>query len=130
STTPGGRWGRQRSAPGCWPSSPPCSTARRPDHVATWGILQPCPPRRDPSPMSEATAAAPQHNALGRMLDVVERVGNKVPHPAIIFLILIAVVIILSQVLYIAGVSVTYDVAEPPAVPALEGYPSGSSVEI
>ena len=34
---------------------------------------------------------------MQRMLDVVERVGNRVPHPVIIFLILIGVVIVLSQ---------------------------------
>ena len=53
--------------------------------------------------MTEATAA-PQHTFLGRMLDTIERVGNKVPHPAIIFIILIAGVIVLSQLLYCAGV--------------------------
>ena len=78
--------------------------------------------------MTEATA--PQHTFLGRMLDTIERVGNKVPHPAIIFIILIAGVIVLSQLLFWAGVSVTYDVAEPPPVAGEVGYPSGSSVEV
>ena len=32
---------------------------------------------------------------MQKVLDVVERVGNKVPHPAVIFLILIAIVILL-----------------------------------
>ena len=40
--------------------------------------------------MTDSTAPAPQHTFLGRMLDTIERVGNKVPHPAIIFIILIA----------------------------------------
>jgi aminobenzoyl-glutamate transport protein len=75
-------------------------------------------------------AAAEQHTALGRMLDVVERVGNKVPHPAIIFVILIAGVIVLSQILYLVGASVTYEVAAPPVVEAHQGYPSGSAVEV
>jgi aminobenzoyl-glutamate transport protein len=78
--------------------------------------------------MTETTA--PQHTFLGRMLDTIERVGNKVPHPAIIFIILIVGVIILSQLLFWAGVSVTYDVAEPPPVAGEVGYPSGSSVEV
>ena len=39
--------------------------------------------------------AAPK-NAMQKFLDVVERVGNKVPHPAVIFLILIAIVVVLS----------------------------------
>ena len=78
--------------------------------------------------MTETTA--PQHTFLGRMLDTIERVGNKVPHPAIIFIILIVGVIILSQLLFWAGVSVTYEVAEPPPVAGEVGYPSGSSVEV
>jgi aminobenzoyl-glutamate transport protein len=50
------------------------------------------------------------------MLDLVERAGNKVPHPAILFLALCLIVIVLSQILYWADVSVTSEVAEPPAV--------------
>ena len=47
---------------------------------------------------------------MQKLLDVVERVGNKVPHPAIIFLILIALVIIFSHVFYLLGVSIDYQV--------------------
>jgi len=50
---------------------------------------------------------------MQRVLDLVERVGNMVPHPVIIFLILIAMVILLSHVLYMAGVSVTTEVIVP-----------------
>src|SRR5262245_30124049 len=50
---------------------------------------------------------------LQRMLDAVERVGNKVPHPAVIFVALIALVILLSHVFYLAGASVTYDAINP-----------------
>ncbi len=46
-----------------------------------------------------------------RTLDGIERVGNKVPHPAIIFLGLIAAVIVLSAVLNAVGVSVSYEEA-------------------
>ena len=98
------------------------------------------PPRADRSPseghatqeptVTEATAPAPQHTFLGRMLDTIERVGNKVPHPAIIFIILIAGVIVLSQILYIVGASVTYDVVAPPPVAGEQGYPPGSAVEV
>ena len=49
------------------------------------------------------------------MLDGIERVGNKVPHPAIIFLGLCVLVIVLSAVLAGFDVNVTYDVAEPAA---------------
>jgi aminobenzoyl-glutamate transport protein len=46
---------------------------------------------------------------LDGFLDTVERVGNAVPHPAIIFLVLIAVVILLSAVLSLLGVENTYE---------------------
>jgi aminobenzoyl-glutamate transport protein len=49
----------------------------------------------------------------GGLLGWIERVGNKVPHPAMIFLGLIAIVIVLSQILFMAGVKATADVAEP-----------------
>lgn len=46
-------------------------------------------------------------STMQRFLDVVERVGNKVPHPAVIFLILIAIVVVVSALLEMAGASVT-----------------------
>ena len=61
--------------------------------------------------MSRASAA-PQ-SFMQRLLDVVEVAGNKVPHPAIIFLILIAMVVVLSHVLYLMGTSVAYQVINP-----------------
>jgi aminobenzoyl-glutamate transport protein len=74
-----------------------------------------------------------------RALARVERIGNAVPHPAILFLGLIIGVILLSQVLDWMNVGVTSEVAEPPgagagerdtvdtAVPsvALDGDPDG-----
>ncbi len=68
-----------------------------------------------------------------RMLDLVERAGNKVPHPAILFLALCGIVIVLSQVLYWADVSVTSEVAEPPAVEVQQrddAQTSGPSYEL
>jgi aminobenzoyl-glutamate transport protein len=56
--------------------------------------------------------AAPK-SAMQKFLDVVEKVGNKVPHPAVIFLILIAIVIVLSQILHMLGTSITYQVLNP-----------------
>jgi len=61
--------------------------------------------------MSEATAEP--DTGSGGFLGWIERVGNKVPHPAMIFLGLIVGVIVLSAVMSWAGVSVTTDVAEP-----------------
>ena len=48
-----------------------------------------------------------------KMLDGIEKVGNKVPHPVMIFLILIGIIIVFSAVFAAIGVKVTYDVAEP-----------------
>jgi aminobenzoyl-glutamate transport protein len=50
---------------------------------------------------------------MKRILDVVERVGNKVPHPAMIFLFLMIIVIVLSHILHLVGTSVTQQVIDP-----------------
>jgi aminobenzoyl-glutamate transport protein len=64
---------------------------------------------------------------MQRLLDGIERVGNKMPDPAIIFLALCAVVIVLSQILYWVDVKATYEVVKPPAVAAEEQYFGGST---
>lgn len=56
---------------------------------------------------------APSKTRMEKMLDTVERVGNKVPHPAVIFVILIAIVAVLSHIFYRMGVSVTYEGINP-----------------
>ena len=43
------------------------------------------------------------------LLDRVEKVGNALPHPATIFLILSVVIVVLSAILSSAGISVTYE---------------------
>jgi aminobenzoyl-glutamate transport protein len=63
--------------------------------------------------MSESTAAP--KTFMQKVLDVVERVGNKVPHPAVIFLILIAIVVMLSHVLFVTGTKVSYEAIVPTA---------------
>src|SRR5262245_34029986 len=77
---------------------------------------------------------------MQRILDVVERVGNMVPHPVIIFLTLIAIVVVLSHILYMTGASVSTQVIVPHAptgedtAPAekdgydAEAYDTGTSV--
>ncbi len=45
--------------------------------------------------------------AMQRLLDAIERAGNMVPHPVVIFLWLIAIVIVLSSILALIGVGVT-----------------------
>ena len=61
-----------------------------------------------------------------RLLDGVEKVGNKVPHPAVIFLLLIVLVIVLSVVLSWAGVHASYESAAPGPIPAQPTYPQGT----
>lgn len=56
-----------------------------------------------------STAHAAPKTAMQRFLDGVERVGNMVPHPVVIFLILIAIVIALSALLSTFGASVTFE---------------------
>lgn len=59
---------------------------------------------------SEGTAVK---TTMQRFLDGVEKVGNMVPHPVVIFLILIGIVIVLSAVLSLFGASVTYERINP-----------------
>jgi aminobenzoyl-glutamate transport protein len=61
--------------------------------------------------MNETTASS--KTFMQKVLDVVEKVGNKVPHPAVIFLVLIVIVLALSHILYLSGTSVTTQVIEP-----------------
>lgn len=62
-------------------------------------------------------------SAMQKFLDVVEKVGNKVPHPAVIFLLLLASVIVLSHVLHMTGMQLTYEVMVPQARDkAIENY--------
>lgn len=77
-----------------------------------------------------ATAEVPQkRGGVQRLLDGIERVGNKVPHPAIIFAGLCLFVILLSAVLSLFDVSVTYDVTEQvPVAGITEQYEGGSQV--
>jgi len=61
-----------------------------------------------------------------RMLDGVEKIGNRVPHPVMIFLGLILLIILLSSILSALDVKVTYEVAEPAPVTGQETYPGGT----
>jgi aminobenzoyl-glutamate transport protein len=56
-----------------------------------------------------SAANAVPKTAMQRFLDGVERVGNMVPHPVVIFLILIAIVIVLSAVLGMLGAAVSFE---------------------
>src|SRR5690349_20814748 len=54
-----------------------------------------------------------EKTGLERFLDAVERVGNRVPHPVVIFLLLIGLVVVVSHVLYLVGASATYQAVNP-----------------
>jgi aminobenzoyl-glutamate transport protein len=73
------------------------------------------------------TGPAPDHTFLERMLDMVERGGNKMPDPAILFLFLCAGIIVLSQILFWFDVKATFEVVKPPPVPTEETYYGGST---
>jgi aminobenzoyl-glutamate transport protein len=75
-------------------------------------------------------ASAPEHTAMGRMLDAIERAGNKVPHPVMMFLYLIIGVIAISAVLAAMGVSVTEEIAVPDAVEVVPDYYEDSTQPI
>ncbi|HEY2795800.1 MAG TPA: AbgT family transporter [Micromonosporaceae bacterium] len=61
-----------------------------------------------------------------KMLDGIEKAGNKVPHPAVIFLALCLLIIILSAILSAVGVSATYETAAPVPTPVGQTYNGGT----
>ncbi|WP_027004676.1 AbgT family transporter [Conexibacter woesei] len=81
-------------------------------------------------PAAEPAAEPPEGNT--GWLGWIERAGNRVPNPALLFVGLIVFVVLLSQVLDWANVGVTHQVAEPPAAqvathtggaaPAIDSY--------
>src|SRR5262249_7595452 len=80
--------------------------------------------------MSQPTEAP--KSLMQKILDVVEKVGNKIPHPVVLFLILIAIVMVLSHVFYLTGTSVTAEVIAPeetitPRSPDYYPYPEDLS---
>lgn len=69
-------------------------------------------------------AAVPEESKgfTQKLLGGIEKVGNKVPHPVMMFLYLIALVILLSVVLDAFGVGITEEVLVPANIPAVEQY--------
>ena len=59
---------------------------------------------------------------MDKLLNTVERVGNKVPHPVLMFSYLIVGVIVLSAILSLLGVSVTEQIAVPVSVPVTPDF--------
>lgn len=76
--------------------------------------------------MANEAAAAPDEQK--GLLGTIEKVGNKVPHPVMMFLYLIIGVIVLSHILYVLGVSVTEEIAVPVPVDAVGQYYEDTSV--
>ena len=64
---------------------------------------------------------------MERILGAIERGGNKMPDPAILFVWLCVGVIVLSALLALADIKVTYQAAEPPPVPVEEVVNGGST---
>ncbi len=60
-----------------------------------------------------AATQAQSKTFMSRFLDGIERVGNMVPHPVVIFLILIAIVIVLSALLSLFGATVSFERINP-----------------
>jgi len=53
-----------------------------------------------------------QHSGMQRLLDGIERVGNRVPHPAVMFLLMIGALIVLSHAMFLMGTSVSYQIVD------------------
>ncbi|MBX9698508.1 MAG: AbgT family transporter, partial [Acetobacteraceae bacterium] len=58
--------------------------------------------------MADGGAATAAPTRMQRLLDTVERVGNRVPHPVMIFVYLIVFIVLLSALLAAFGAGVTY----------------------
>jgi aminobenzoyl-glutamate transport protein len=75
-----------------------------------------------------ATVAGPGGETfLERLLDGVERLGNKMPDAAILFLGLCAATIVVSQILYWFGLQATFEVVKTPPVATEQIYYGGST---
>lgn len=82
--------------------------------------------RRAESPDEPPATSVQGGGGMRSVLDLVERIGNKVPHPAIMFLALCAGVIVLSQILDWLDVGATYEVVRAPEQSVVTDYVGGS----
>jgi aminobenzoyl-glutamate transport protein len=77
-------------------------------------------------------APAAKKGTVQRLLDGIERLGNRVPHPAVMFVALCLLVIVVSGILSMANVSVTSEVVGPTQPAVVDDnypyYPGGSIV--
>ena len=81
--------------------------------------------------VAQAPAAAKKKTFMDNVIDGVEMLGNKVPHPVMMFAYLIVFVIVLSTLLQLLGVYVTEQVLEPvPAPVAHNFYPDTTQIQL
>ena len=78
-------------------------------------------------PVPASGPAEPQRGMMERILGGIERAGNKMPNPALLFVYLCVGVILLSAVLSWADIHVTYQVDKPPPVGVEEVVQGGST---
>lgn len=76
--------------------------------------ILPAPQREGTGHMPTGADTAEDKGVMLRALDVIERVGNRIPHPFWLFLILGGIVLLLSWLLSAAGVSVRSPTGEEP----------------
>ncbi|MFN8499670.1 MAG: AbgT family transporter [Anaerolineae bacterium] len=69
-----------------------------------------------------AAGSGEKGSLMQRLLGGIERVGNKVPHPVLMFLYLIVIVMVLSAILSLLNVSVTEQIAAPAPIPVEKNY--------
>ncbi len=81
--------------------------------------------------MVQTPAAAANKTFMDRVLDGVETLGNKVPHPVMMFVYPTVFVILLSTLLQVLGVNVSEQVLEPVAVPVEHNfYPDTTEIQL
>jgi aminobenzoyl-glutamate transport protein len=68
-----------------------------------------------------------KQGGIDRLLGFIERAGNKVPHPALLFFGICVGIVVLSQLLAWSGWEATYEVVKPPAQVVAE-VPIGGSM--
>jgi aminobenzoyl-glutamate transport protein len=73
-----------------------------------------------------ATGKGKSGGGMQKALDMIERIGNKVPHPAVIFLLLCVLVIVLSAILSALNVHATYETAQSVPAPATQLHEGGT----
>src|SRR5262249_24585258 len=110
--------------PSCGRRGPsPCVCCRRPHALPRF------PYEREDAMATDGAmiGAEEKKSALDRLLGGIEKVGNLVPHPALIFIGLCVIVIVLSAILALFNVSVTYDVVAAPPTPVEQTDLTGST---